>query len=473
MTTRSADECEMSRSCQSATFSSPTTALRRGRRARARRSARRRSGCACAASPTSPSGRCRTAPRPRAPRCARGGGSRARTSRATRRSSASAREQLGVPVALDDLRRAGAGSSPSRSQAMRSTSGSIGRVRADGARELADAHPLERARDARSRSRSSSNAQPASFSPNVVGSAWTPCVRPMHERAPVLLGARDDGRERALDALEDRARRPPHLQRERRVDDVGRGEAVVEPAALRRRAARRRRRRTRRRRGAVSRLELGDALGRRRDARVADRVDGVRAGRRRARPSRRAPRARPRASARACASSDQIARHGRAGVAGDHGAESSARSGAPRRLRRPTRSRAMSRAVAQLPRTVIRVAARVGAPRAPRRSSRPVAGDVQDPAAVRDEPVAAQRRAGVEDERAGRLGLLDAGDRRAGVAALRVVARGEHDGDRGVGRRGELDAARARRPRRRRARRAGRPRGAAGATASRGRRSGS
>ena len=53
--------------------------------ARGRRSARTRSGSACAASPRSPSGPRRTARTPRAPRCAGGGGSRGRTARAWRR----------------------------------------------------------------------------------------------------------------------------------------------------------------------------------------------------------------------------------------------------------------------------------------------------------------------------------------------------------------------------------------------------
>ena len=63
------------------------------------------------------------------------------------------------------------------------------------------------ARASRTRSRSSSNAQPASLRPNVVGSAWTPCVRPIVIVRAVLLGPRDDGGERALDAVEDQRAR--------------------------------------------------------------------------------------------------------------------------------------------------------------------------------------------------------------------------------------------------------------------------
>ena len=108
----------------------------------------RRSGSACAASPTSPSGRGRTAPRPRAPRCARGGGARARSARARRRASASAFSDLGVAVALQDLRRARRRLEPEPLAGDPLHLGIGRRVRADGAGELADAHPLERALDA-------------------------------------------------------------------------------------------------------------------------------------------------------------------------------------------------------------------------------------------------------------------------------------------------------------------------------------
>ena len=57
----------------------------------------------------------------------------------------------------------------------------------------------------------------------------------------------------------------------------------------------------------------------------------------------------------------------------------------------------------------------------------PRAGDGEDPPTVRDDPVTVQRGACVEDERTGRLGLLDAVDRRALVAALGIVARRDHD----------------------------------------------
>ena len=83
----------------------------------------------------------------------------------------------------------------------------------------------------------------------------------------------------------------------------------------------------------------------------------------------------------------------------------------------------MSRAVTRTPRTKsMRDAASYAAARAvgERVAER---GDVEDAAAVRHEPAVAQRRARVEDERAGCLRVGDPVDRRARVAALRVVAR--------------------------------------------------
>ena len=118
------------------------------------------------------------------------------------------REELGMAVALEDL---GRGRRRLEAEPLARDPLELGigrRVRADGARELADAHPLERARDALARPRSSSKAQPASLSPNVVGSAWTPCVRPICSVVAVLLGACDDGGEGAVEPLEDQRARP-------------------------------------------------------------------------------------------------------------------------------------------------------------------------------------------------------------------------------------------------------------------------
>src|SRR6266542_5433729 len=57
-------------------------------------------------------------------------------------------------------------------------------------------------------------------------------------------------------------------------------------------------------------------------------------------------------------------------------------------------------------------------------------GHVENPPAVRDQPVAPACGAGVEDERSGSFRFSDSFDRGAGVASLRIVAAGEHDRDR-------------------------------------------
>ena len=160
------------------------------------------------------------------------------------------REQLGVPVALEDLRRDRLGLEPEPLAGDPLHLGVGGRVGADRARELADAHRLERARRGASGPRSSSNAQPASLRPNVVGSAWTPCVRPMQIVSPVLLGARDDRAASARSSpSSERARPPPgsgaRARCRRRRRRSGRSGASAPP----RRAAPRPRRRRRRCRG--------------------------------------------------------------------------------------------------------------------------------------------------------------------------------------------------------------------------------
>ena len=169
----------MSRSCQSATFSSAAIALARieprqaGDLLAADRVAlvrhRRRALLA----------RGRTAPRPRRSRSSAGRESRARTSRATPRTIASAvissawRSRW---MTCDDT---GAAASPSRRHTAVLDRRIEVREHADGAGDLADRHrPRARART-RARSRATSAYQSASFTPNVIGSACTPCVRPI------------------------------------------------------------------------------------------------------------------------------------------------------------------------------------------------------------------------------------------------------------------------------------------------------
>ena len=123
----------------------------------------------------------------------------------------------------------GAGSRPSRSHASRSSSGPVAAY-VPTAPDSLPTRISSSADSSRSRSRSSSNAQPASFSPKVVGSAWTPCVRPDDERlrgAP--LRASTTASNAARDAVEEERARLADLQRERRVEHVGGRQPVVEP----------------------------------------------------------------------------------------------------------------------------------------------------------------------------------------------------------------------------------------------------
>ena len=222
----------MSRSCQSATFSSPTSA------------------CAAhdAREPADPLGddrvalvrhrrrallaACRTAPATSRDLGAREVADLERELLERRGDERERGEQLGVPVAL---RGSASRSAPARARAARRRParprGRSPRRCRPRRRACRRASPSS-ARASRSRSRSSSKAQPASLRPKVVGSAWTPCVRPMHQRRP--------GAPRARATTAASARSSPSrisapgvadLQRERGVDDVRGGQAVVEPAA--------------------------------------------------------------------------------------------------------------------------------------------------------------------------------------------------------------------------------------------------
>src|SRR3954469_9512602 len=163
MTTRSADEWEMSRSCQRATFSRATSEHPRTTRAspqiRSAPTGFRLWGIAGEPFWPRPNGSC-TSPTPRrallapaerllhladlgarqVPDLEVEGVERGRDDRERR-------EELGVAVALEDLRRGGRGLQPDplarEPLELRIRRG----VGPDGARELADAHPLERRRD--------------------------------------------------------------------------------------------------------------------------------------------------------------------------------------------------------------------------------------------------------------------------------------------------------------------------------------
>jgi hypothetical protein len=140
-------------------------------------------------------------------------------------------EQLRVPVALEDLRRGG---SRLQAESLAGDALEIGigrRVCADGARELADAHAVERARDTGACAVELEG--PAGELDAEGRRLGVHAVRATHlEGFAVLLGPRRHDGQRAVEPGDDEGAGLADLQRERRVDDVGGGEAVVEPAAF-------------------------------------------------------------------------------------------------------------------------------------------------------------------------------------------------------------------------------------------------
>ena len=224
MTTRSADECEMSRSCQSATFSSPTT---RGRANDARQAADPLGDliglrlCGIADEPFCPL-------RERLLDLAHLGARRCRISSANGSSdaptSASAYSSSAWRSRGDHLRRDRPGSRPRRSQAMRSTSGSTAAYVPTAPESLPTRDPLERARAAASRVAVELERPDGELQPER-GRLGVDAVRAAdHRRLPVLLGARDDGGERAVEPSRIKRAGVAHLQRRARCrrtsDDV-------------------------------------------------------------------------------------------------------------------------------------------------------------------------------------------------------------------------------------------------------------
>jgi hypothetical protein len=225
MTTRSALECEMSRSCQSATFSSPTAAAARTTRA-------------------SPQSRSATLVRHR------GGALLAAPERLLHLAHLRSREvsdlrrealegcgaereraqELRVTVARDDLRRDVLGQEPEPFAGDAFDLGVAAPVRPDGAGELPDAYPLERATQpltvARELERPSRELRAEGR-----GLGMHAVRPPDGHRLAVLVRACDDGVERTVEAREQERACVAHLERECRVEHVGGREPVVEPAA--------------------------------------------------------------------------------------------------------------------------------------------------------------------------------------------------------------------------------------------------
>ena len=139
------------------------------------------------------------------------------------------REELRVPVALDDLRGVGRGIEAQTLAREPLELRARCRIRADGAGELADPHPLERAIEARTPAveleRPAGELQPERRRFGV------DAVRAAHDQRPaVFLGPGDDGCGGAVEALDEQRTGLTHLQRQRGVEHVRGGEAVVKPA---------------------------------------------------------------------------------------------------------------------------------------------------------------------------------------------------------------------------------------------------
>ena len=230
--TRSTDECEMSRSCQSAMFSIAAIALPRSSRARPQICSQPIGLrlCGIADEPFWPL-------RERLLDLADFGllqpANLERELLERRAGDGQRRHQLRVPIALDDLRR-------HRRRLQPEPAADVGLDRrrqvgegADRARNLADAR-RPRARGAgASMSRCSSAYHSASFRPNVIGSACTPCVRPIIGVCRCSSARVADGLGQRLEVLQDQVARLDHLQRQRGVDDVGRRQAEMQLARRR------------------------------------------------------------------------------------------------------------------------------------------------------------------------------------------------------------------------------------------------
>ena len=89
------------------------------------------------------------------------------------------------------------------------------------------------ARSKRFESRSTWAYQLANFSPKVMGSAWTPCVRPIMGVCLKFMGAAVEHAPQAVQSFADQGGRGLHLQRLRSVDHIIGSQAEVQPAGFR------------------------------------------------------------------------------------------------------------------------------------------------------------------------------------------------------------------------------------------------
>jgi hypothetical protein len=140
-------------------------------------------------------------------------------------------EQRGVAVAGDDL--GGdrlAGRSPSRARTRASKSGECRWSSVPTAPESAPTATPLKACSRRRALRSASKAKPASLTPKVVGSAWTPWVRPTQSVCARARGRARPAPDQLARAGEHQLTGGAQLQRQRRVEHVRGGQAVMDPA---------------------------------------------------------------------------------------------------------------------------------------------------------------------------------------------------------------------------------------------------
>ena len=262
-TTRSTDECEMSRSCHSATSSSAGAGVRAQQAREPAQVLGQDRVLLVRHRRASPSAPCRTPPSPRRPRCAASGGRRARSARSRCR-AAPAPEV----ARRGDRARRSASATVSRREAERrraprcSIAGIEVGVGADRAGDLADRDLLARATrapPARARARRTSRANTR---PAVIGSAWMPCERPIVGVARCSSARRRQAARRQIDAREDLVAppRPAGSRATRRARPTtssrGAASAPARPPAPRRGSG------TRSRRGACAPRSRGCAPGR-------------------------------------------------------------------------------------------------------------------------------------------------------------------------------------------------------------------
>ena len=221
----------MSRSCQSATFSSAGID-RRAPCGRGRSGSRSAPGCACAASPTSPSGRARNIPPPRAPRCAAGGGSRSRAARSSEAITPSVAKNIAWRSrGITWVETGSTASGPaSRRHAPRRAGRCWRRCRP---RRRSRRSRSRRARRRAARGCGRTRHRPAaSFRPKVIGSAWMPWLRPIVGVCLCSKARRFERGEQRVEVGEQDVGGAGELHREAGVEHVRAGHALVHEARL-------------------------------------------------------------------------------------------------------------------------------------------------------------------------------------------------------------------------------------------------